>query len=37
MSNVPRLTITYQGVTVPQATAIRTGVLTDYNLSLIHI
>ena len=33
MSNVPRLTITYQGITVPQATAIRTGVLTDYNVA----
>ena len=31
MSNVPKITITYQGITVPQATAIRTGVLTDYN------
>ena len=33
MSNVPKITITYQGVTVPQATAIRTGVLTDYNVA----
>lgn len=33
MSNVPRLTITYQGITVPQATVIRTGVLTDYNVA----
>lgn len=33
MSNVPKLTITYQGVTVPQATAIRTGVLADYNVA----
>lgn len=33
MSNVPKLTITYQGITVPQATAIRTGVLTDYNVA----
>jgi len=33
MSNVPRLTITYQGITVPQATAIRTGVLADYNVA----
>lgn len=31
MSNVPKITITYQGVTVPQATAIRAGVLADYN------
>ncbi len=33
MSNVPKLTITYQGITVPQATAIRTGVLADYNVA----
>lgn len=33
MSNVPKLTITYQGVTVPQSTAIRTGVLADYNVA----
>lgn len=33
MSSVPKLTITYQGITVPQATAIRTGVLTDYNVA----
>ena len=33
MSNVPKLTITYQGITVPQATAIRAGVLTDYNVA----
>lgn len=33
MSNVPKLTITYQGVTVPQATAIRAGVLADYNVA----
>lgn len=33
MSNVPKLTITYQGITVPQATTIRTGVLTDYNVA----
>lgn len=33
MSNVPRLTITYQGVTVPQATDIRAGVLEDYNFA----
>ena len=33
MSNVPKLTITYQGITVPQATAIRTGVLNDYNVA----
>lgn len=33
MSNVPRLTITYQGVTVPQATAIRVGILNDYNVA----
>ena len=33
MSNVPKITITYQGITVPQATAIRTGVLTDYNVA----
>lgn len=33
MSNVPGLTITYQGITVPQATAIRTGVLADYNVA----
>lgn len=33
MSSVPKLTITYQGITVPQATAIRAGVLTDYNVA----
>lgn len=33
MSNVPKLTITYQGVTVPQSTDIRTGVLADYNVA----
>lgn len=33
MSNVPKLTITYQGITVPQATAIRAGVLNDYNVA----
>ena len=33
MSNVPKITITYQGITVPQATAIRAGVLTDYNVA----
>lgn len=34
MSSVPKLTITYQGITVPQATVIRAGVLTDYNVAL---
>lgn len=33
MSSVPKLTITYQGVTVPQSTAIRAGVLADYNFA----
>lgn len=33
MSSVPKLTITYQGVTVPQSTAIRAGVLDDYNFA----
>lgn len=33
MSSVPKITITYQGVTVPQATAIRAGVLADYNFA----
>lgn len=32
-SSVPKLTITYQGVTVPQATAIRAGALADYNVA----
>lgn len=32
-SSVPKLTITYQGVTVPQATAIRAGMLADYNVA----
>lgn len=33
MSSVPKLTITYQGVTVPQAAVIRAGVLADYNVA----
>lgn len=33
MSNVPKLTITYNGVTIPASTDIRAGVLTDYNLA----
>lgn len=33
MSNVPKITITHQGITVPQATVIRAGVLTDYNVA----
>jgi len=33
MSNVPKLTITYQGITIPQATDIRSGVLGDYNFA----
>lgn len=33
MSSVPKITITYQGVTVPQSTAIRAGVLADYNFA----
>ncbi|MGL4756291.1 MAG: baseplate J/gp47 family protein [Aeromonadaceae bacterium] len=32
-SSVPKLTITYQGVTVPQATTIRAGALADYNVA----
>lgn len=33
MSSVPKLTITYQGVTIPQAVDIRTGVMADYNFA----
>lgn len=33
MSNVPKLTITYNGVTIPASTDIRAGVLADYNLA----
>ena len=33
MSNVPKISITYQGVTIPESTAIRTGILQDYNVA----
>lgn len=33
MSSVPKLTITYNGVNIPQSTSIRVGILSDYNVA----
>jgi uncharacterized phage protein gp47/JayE len=33
MSSVPKVTISYTGISIPQSTTIRDGVLADYNMA----